>query len=64
MLSFQHFDVHVGSMVTPVKVFTDNNTLAYINKMRNCNQHLVHWSLALQEYNLEIEQIQGQTMLL
>jgi len=60
LLSLQHFDVYVGSTVPPVKVFTNHNPLVFINKMRNCNQHFVHWSLSLQEYNLEIEHIKGR----
>ena len=60
LLSLQHFDVYVGSTVTPVKVFTDHNPLVFVNKMKNRKQCLVHWSLALQEYNLEIEHIKGR----
>jgi len=49
--------VYVGSTVTPVKVFTDHNPLVFVNKT---NQRLVCWSLALQEYNLDIEYITGR----
>jgi len=59
LLSLQHFDVYVGSAITSVKVFTDHNPLVFINKIKNRNQHLVRWSLVLQEYNLEIEHIKG-----
>ena len=60
ILALQHFDVYVGSTVTPVKVFTDHNPLVFVNKMKNRNQRLVRWSLALQEYNLDIEHIKGR----
>lgn len=62
LLSLQHFDVYVGCTVTPVKVFTDHNPLVFVNKMKNRNQHLVRWSLALQEYNLEIKYIKGNVI--
>jgi len=52
--------VYVGSTTTPVKVFTDHNPLVFINKMKNRNQRLVRWSLALQEYNLDISHIKGR----
>jgi len=60
LLSLQHFEVHVGSTTTPVKVFTDHNPLVFINKMKNRNQRLIRWSLALQEYNLDINHIKGR----
>jgi len=60
LLSLQHFEVYVGSTTTPVKVFTDHNPLVFINKMKNRNQRLIRWSLALQEYNLDINHIKGR----
>ena len=60
LLSLQHFDVYLGSTVVPVQVFTDHNPLVFINRMKNNNQRLLRWSLALQEYNLEIEHIKGK----
>ena len=60
LLSLQHFEVYVGSTVVPVKVFTDHNPLVFINRMKNNNQRLLRWSLALQEYNLEIKHIKGK----
>ena len=60
LLALQHFKVYVGSTTTPVKVFTDHNPLVFINKMKNRNQRLVRWSLALQEYNLDISHIKGR----
>ena len=50
----------MGSTVVPVQVFTDHNPLVFINRMKNNNQRLLRWSLALQEYNLEIKHIKGK----
>ena len=48
VLALEHFDVYLGSTPFKIKVYTDNK-----------NQRLVRWSLALQEYNLEIQHIPG-----
>ena len=37
----------------------DHNPLTFLKTMKNKNQRLVIWSLALQEYNLEIQHIPG-----
>ena len=42
-----------------IKVYTDHNPLTFLKTMKNKNQRLVRWSLALQEYNLEIQHIPG-----
>ena len=52
-----HFDVYLDSM--PFKVYTDHNPLTFLKTMRNKNQRLVRLSLALPEYNLEIQHIPG-----
>ena len=43
------------------QVYTDYNPLNFLKTMKNKNknQRLVRWSLALQEYNLEIQHIPG-----
>jgi len=38
-------------------VFTDHNTVTFINKMQNNNHRLTRWGLMLQEYNLIIKHI-------
>ena len=43
----------------PIKVYTDHNPLTFLKTMKNKNQRLVRWNLALQEYNLEIQHIPG-----
>ena len=42
-----------------IKVYTDHNPLTGLKTMKNKNERLVRWSLALQEYNLEIQHIPG-----
>ena len=43
-----------------MKVYTDHDPLVFINQMRNNNQGLIRWHLALQEYNLEMHHIKGR----
>ena len=43
-----------------ILVYTDNNPLVFINKMKDRNQRLLHWSLALQEFSLKISHIRGK----
>ena len=56
VLALEHFDVYLGSTPFKIKVYTDHN-LTFLKTMKNKNQRLVRWSLALQEYNLEIQHI-------
>ena len=60
ILALSHFNVYVESSFYPVLVFTDHNPLTFINKMKNRNQRLLRWSLALQEYNLDIRYVRGR----
>ena len=64
LLLLQHFDVYLSTTTTPVDVYTDHNPLAFIEKMKNKNQRLLHWSLAFQEYNLRIHHIKGRDNIL
>ena len=59
VLALEHFDVYLGSTPFKIKVYTDHNPLTILKTMKNKNQRLVRWSLALQEYNLEIQHIPG-----
>ena len=59
VLALEHFDVYLGSTPFKIKVYTDHNPLTFLRTMKNKNQRLVRWSLALQEYNLEIQHIPG-----
>ena len=59
VLALEHFDVYLGSTPFTIKVYTNHNPLTFLKTMQNKNQRLVRWSLALQEYNLEIQHIPG-----
>ena len=59
VLALEHFDVYLGSTPFKIKVYTDHNPLTFLKTMKNKNQRLVRWILALQEYNLEIQHIPG-----
>ena len=59
VLALEHFHVYLGSTPFKIKVYTDHNPLTFLKTMKNKNQRLVRWSLALQEYNLEIQHIPG-----
>ena len=59
VLALEHFDVYLGSTPFKIKVYTDHNPLTFLKTMKNKNQRLGRWSLALQEYNLEIQHIPG-----
>ena len=60
LMALQSFDVYLSSTVHKVLVFTDNNPLTFLHKMKNKNQRLLRWSLILQEYNLDIRHIRGK----
>lgn len=59
VLAVDHFDVYLGSTPFTIKVYTDHNPLTFLKTMKNKNQRLVRWSLALQEYDLDIQHIAG-----
>ena len=59
VLALEYFDVYLGSTAFKIKVYTVYNHLTFLNKMKNKNIRLVRWSLALQEYDLEIQHIPG-----
>ena len=50
----------MGATPFEIVVYTDHNPLTFINKMKNKNLRLLRWSLALQEYNLNIRHIAGK----
>ena len=61
MLALAHFEVYISSSaVHPIIVFSDHNPLTFIDKVRCKNQRILHWSLMLQEFNIEIRHIHGK----
>ena len=60
MLALNHFEVYLCHVPYSIKVFTDNNPLTFIAKMKNKNQRIARWSLILQEYNLDIQYVRGR----
>lgn len=59
--ALQHFEVYVGSGLTPLTVFTDHNPLTFLKSLQNPNQRLMRWALFLQPYNLDIRHISGKS---
>lgn len=60
MFALKHFEVYLGSTPFPIVVWTDHNPLTFLAKMKDKNQRLLRWSLAVQEMNLEIHHIRGK----
>lgn len=58
--AMNHFNVYLCDTPYPVQVFTDNNPLTFIARMKNKNQRVTRWSLILQEYNIEIKHVRGK----
>ncbi len=54
LLALQRFEVYLGGSDAPILVYTDHNPLVFLNHMSNTNQHLMRWSLIVQEYHLDI----------
>ena len=60
ILALQHFEVYLASLVAPIAIFSDQNPLTFIHKIKNKNQRLLRRSLMLQEHNLDIRHIKGK----
>ena len=58
--ALDHFDVYLKATPYPIQVYTDHNPLVFLHRMKNKNQRLTRWSLALQEYPLQIQHIKGK----
>ena len=58
--ALQHFDFYISPTRFPLQVYTDHNTLVFLNKVKTKNQRLWRWSLALQSLDLEIRHIAGK----
>lgn len=64
VMALKHFEVYVGGSCIPLVVYTDHNPLIFLSRMCNQNQHLMRWSLYLQEFNLNIQYKKGSENLL
>ena len=60
ILSLQHFEFYVVPAKFPIDIYTDHNSLVFLNRVKNNNQRLLRWSLFLQEHNLNIIHIPGR----
>jgi len=60
LTALDKFDVYVNNPCNCIHVFSDHNPLSFVNKMKNRNQRLTRWALALQPYNLSIHHISGK----
>ena len=60
IMALQHFDFYLTPAQFPVQVYTDHNPLVFLNRMKNKNQRLLRWSLALQFYDLCIKHLPGR----
>ena len=56
----QHFDFYLSAATFPIQVYIDHNPLVFLSRMKNKNQRLLRWSLALQVYDLKITHIRGK----
>ena len=57
--SLKHFAYYVQNGL-PIEIHTDHNPLVFLRKMKNDNQRLLRWSLALSEYPIVIKHIPGK----
>ena len=60
VMALQQFDFYLTPAQFPVQVYTDHNPLVFLNKMKDKNQRLLRWNLALQSYDLCIKHIPGK----
>ena len=56
-MALQHFEFYVTGDTFPITVYTDHNPLVFLSHVKSKNQRLLHWSLILQEHNLEIRHL-------
>ena len=57
LLALKHFDVYLNTTAEPVLVYADHNPIVFGNKMKEKDQHLLQWSLILQQYNNYTDQL-------
>ncbi|XP_063586253.1 uncharacterized protein LOC134763615 [Penaeus indicus] len=60
LMALEKFEVYLSCTPYEIEVFSDHNPLQFVTKMKNKNQRLTRWYLALQPYNLVIKHIKGR----
>ena len=55
--ALRHYNVYLGSSPHATIVYSDHNPLMCVQRMKTDNQRLLRWSLALQEYDVEVRHI-------
>ena len=63
ILSIQHFECYLNS-ADHISVFSDHNPLTFLHKMKNNNQRLMRWCIALQPYDVIVKHIRGKDNLI
>lgn len=58
ILALKHFSVYING---PIVVYKHHHPLKFLDKFWNKNHRLTRWSLILQEYDLEIWHVKGET---
>jgi len=58
ILAVRTFSVYFGS--APVRVYTDHSPWQFLRRMATHNQKLLHWSLELDQYNLDVRHRPGK----
>ena len=59
LLALLHFKVYLRSSLVPTIVFFNHNLIVFLNQKQNSNQCLMHWSLLVQDFNIEIRYKKG-----
>ena len=60
VFAFTKFSVYLNGNFHPIDVYTDHNPLKFLHRMKNSNQRLMRWALALQQYKINIFHIKGK----
>lgn len=60
LYAIEKFNVYVNGSGFPIDIYTDHNPLKFLHKMKNSNQRLMRWALALQPYKINIFHIKGK----
>ena len=58
ILAVRTFSIYFGT--NPVRVYTDHSPLQFLKRMSGQNQKLLHWSLELEQYNLDVRHRPGK----